>query len=80
MLAKIFGKDADSEVDTELHRLKNLIEAGEIPTSSGQPTGRTEDKTAHISQNIWKQEEAMKASEQSFPASDAPAYSYRNGH
>jgi uncharacterized membrane protein len=80
MLAKIFGKDADSEVETELHRLKNLIEAGEIPTSSGQSTGRTVDKTAHISQNIWKQEESMKASEESFPASDAPAYSYRNGH
>jgi uncharacterized membrane protein len=78
--AKMFGKDAESEVDTELHRLKNIMEAGEIPTSSGQPTGRTEDQAAQRTHKSSKQEEVMSASEQSFPASDAPAFSYRNGH
>jgi uncharacterized membrane protein len=79
MFAKIFGKDADSEIDTDLHRFKNIIEAGEIPTSSGQPSGRTEDKAAQRSRSVNRQAEVTDASEASFPASDPPSYSHVNG-
>jgi len=79
LFAKIFGKDADSEIDTDLHRFKNIIEAGEIPTSSGQPTGRIEDKAAQRSHTFNRQAEVTDASEASFPASDPPSYSHVNG-
>jgi len=78
-LAKLFGRDADTEVEQELQRLKSIIEAGEVPTSDGQPTGRVEEKAAQRSQKNNKQEEMVHASEASFPASDAPAYSHLNG-
>jgi len=79
LIAKLFGKQPELELDGELHRLKNMIEAGEIPTSSGQPTGRPIDKAEHISQGVNKQEKVHHASEDSFPASDPPSYSHVNG-
>ena len=78
VLAKLLGKEPEVEVDGELHRLKNIIEAGEIPTSSGQPTGRPDTQAEHISHRV-KQEKVHDASEASFPASDPPSYSHVNG-
>ena len=80
VLAKLLGKDPDLEVDMELHRLKNIIEAGEIPTSTGQPSGRSDDHVRQARKSATKQtEQVHDASEASFPASDAPAYSHVNG-
>jgi uncharacterized membrane protein len=39
-IAKILGHDPDAQVRENLRRLKNLLEAGEIPTIEGQPSGR----------------------------------------
>jgi uncharacterized membrane protein len=39
-LGKLFGHDPDAQVRENLRRLKNLLEAGEIPTTEGQPSGR----------------------------------------
>jgi uncharacterized membrane protein len=39
-LAKLVGADPNSTVREDLRRFKNLIEAGEIPTTRGQPSGR----------------------------------------
>jgi len=39
-IAKIFGRDPAAEVREDLRRLKRAIEAGEVPTTSGQPHGR----------------------------------------
>jgi uncharacterized membrane protein len=36
----LLGQDPDSHVREDLRRLKELLEAGELPTTSGQPTGR----------------------------------------
>lgn len=79
LVAKLLGKQPDLEIDEGLHRLKNIIEAGEIPTSAGQPTGRVADRVAHNSQGATKQEKVHHASEDSFPASDPPSYSHVNG-
>ena len=80
MLAKLFGKDPEHEVDAELHRLKNIIEAGEIPTSKGQSTGRTDEHSRQAQKTVTKQTEKVQdASEASFPASDPPSYSHVNG-
>lgn len=38
-LAKAFGRDPESQVKEDLRRLKQLLEAGEIPTTEGQPAG-----------------------------------------
>jgi uncharacterized membrane protein len=39
-LAKVLGADPRTEVREDLRRFKQLLEAGEIPTTRGQPSGR----------------------------------------
>jgi hypothetical protein len=64
-----------------LHRLKNILEAGEIPTSQGQPAGRVDDHTQQARKSAVKQAENVHdASEASFPASDPPSYSHVVSH
>jgi uncharacterized membrane protein len=41
-LGKLFGHDPDAQVRGNLRRLKNILEAGEVPTSEGRPSGRTQ--------------------------------------
>jgi hypothetical protein len=36
----MFGEDADQQVREDLRRFKQLMEAGEVPTTVGQPHGR----------------------------------------
>jgi uncharacterized membrane protein len=38
-VAKLFGRDAETEIREDLRRFKQLIEAGEVPTTAGQPRG-----------------------------------------
>lgn len=40
MLAKIFGEDPSQQIDDDLRRFKQLIETGEIATTTGQSAGR----------------------------------------
>ncbi len=37
--AKLFGEDAESMIREDLRRFKQLTEAGEVPTTQGQPRG-----------------------------------------
>ena len=39
-VAKLFGKNPEQQVRDDLRRFKSLMEAGEIPTTEGQPSGR----------------------------------------
>ena len=39
-IAKLFGENPEQQVRDDLRRFKNLMEAGEIPTTEGQPSGR----------------------------------------
>jgi uncharacterized membrane protein len=39
-LASLFGKDAESQIREDLRCFKQLMEAGEVPTTAGQPRGR----------------------------------------
>lgn len=41
-LAKLFGEEPEQQVGDELRRFKQLMEAGEIATTAGQPTGRND--------------------------------------
>ena len=38
-IARLFGRDAETEIREDLRRFKQLVEAGEVPTTSGQPRG-----------------------------------------
>jgi uncharacterized membrane protein len=39
-IAKLFGQAPEKQVQVDLHRFKQFIETGEIPTTRGQPAGR----------------------------------------
>lgn len=41
LVAKLFGEDPDTQVREDLRHLKEIMEAGEIPTIEGQPSGRS---------------------------------------
>ncbi|MEH2082495.1 MAG: SRPBCC family protein [Nostoc sp.] len=38
-VAKLFGEEPEQQIGDELHRFKMLMEAGEIATTEGQPSG-----------------------------------------
>lgn len=40
VVARIFGEQPDQQVRDDLRRFKQLMEAGEVPTTRGQPAGR----------------------------------------
>jgi uncharacterized membrane protein len=39
-VAKLFGEDPEEQVEADLKRFKHVLEAGEVPTTEGQPQGR----------------------------------------
>lgn len=39
-LAKVLGRDPNSQIREDLRRFKSLLETGEIPSTRGQPSGR----------------------------------------
>lgn len=39
-VAKLFGESPEQQLDEDLRRFKSLMEAGEVPTIEGQPSGR----------------------------------------
>jgi len=39
-IAKLFGEAPEKQIAVDLHRLKQLMETGEIATTAGQPAGR----------------------------------------
>lgn len=43
LVAKLFGEDPDTQVREDLRHFKEIMEAGEIPTIEGQPSGRGRD-------------------------------------
>jgi len=38
-LAKLFGEEPEQQIGDDLHRFKQLMEAGEVATTEGQPKG-----------------------------------------
>jgi uncharacterized membrane protein len=66
-IAALWGKDPGTQIGEDLHRLKQILEAGEILTTAGQPRGKATNEPERDG-NVHQ------ASVESFPASDAPAY------
>jgi uncharacterized membrane protein len=46
-VATIFGADPKTQMDTDLMRMKSLLETGELPHDAAQPVGRTQSETFH---------------------------------
>ena len=40
IMARLFGEEPDQQVREDLRHFKEIMEAGEIPTTEGQPSGR----------------------------------------
>ena len=67
LVASFSGKEPSQALRKDLHRLKSLLETGDVVTTEGQPSGRVRIRRE-------RDREVQEASEASFPASDAPAY------
>jgi uncharacterized membrane protein len=74
MFAKLFGEEPSQQIHGDLKRLKTRLEAGVVPSTEGQPTGASHSEVAREKQR--DSEKVVAASQESFPASDSPAYSH----
>jgi len=72
-VAKMFGEEPSTQIRGDLKRLKTKLEAGVVPTTQGQPVGGQQDNEK---ETRAQSREVATASEESFPASDSPAYTH----
>jgi uncharacterized membrane protein len=71
LVAKMLGEDPDQQVEDDLRHFKMILETGEVHKTT-QEVRKEETQKAAAARS--KEEEVMNASEASFPASDAPAW------
>ncbi len=71
LFAKLFGEEPEQQIAEDLGRLKAMVESGQVPTNLGQASGRGQEQEK---KKRSEEESVRQASEDSFPASDAPAY------
>jgi hypothetical protein len=63
------GQEPTQQLEEDLRRFKAVMEAGEVVTTAGQPTGGEPAGSTPRHRDT-----VTRASEESFPASDAPAW------
>jgi uncharacterized membrane protein len=51
-IAKLFGRAPEQQIHENLHRLKELMETGEIITTQGQPSGRASSTSWRYDQTV----------------------------
>jgi len=73
--AKMWGEEPSQQITEDLRRFKQMAEAGEILTTEGQSMGVSVREQKDGEQRRHKKhDEVSRASEESFPASDAPSW------
>ena len=77
--AKLFGREPGQEINTDLRRFKQIMEAGEIATVKGQSSGRRDTDQSAVARPKRKKDVVQVASEDSFPASDPPGWISERG-
>jgi len=77
-LSRLLGENPANQIEADLRRLKQLLETGEIATTEGQPHGKEEAlrrQPARARRSVAVEGDRVQvASEESFPASDAPSW------
>ena len=73
LFSKLFGREPGDQIEEDLRRFKSIMETGEVPKTQGQPVTMPEKQRNDAP---GKHDHVRKASEESFPASDAPAWSH----
>ena len=79
VISKLWGEEPTMQIEDDLRRLKQILEIGEVLTTKGQPRGNegllSETRHDRGAASRSRREALVEvASEASFPASDAPAY------
>jgi uncharacterized membrane protein len=84
-VAKLFGEEPGQQLEADLRRLKSFMEAGEMPTTQGQPSGRGstgyEAPARHRQRSFEsapKRAVVEGGSGDSFPAGAVPASRFRS--
>jgi len=71
-VARMLGESPETQIAEDLFRLKQVIEAGEVPTTVGQTSGRP--MSSEQCDALARRDLVEDASADSFPASDPPAW------
>jgi uncharacterized membrane protein len=78
LLVRIMGGDPANQIGEDLKRFKQLMETGEIATTTGQSDGKQNfshrEAPPRRRRRSGPKDEVQRASEQSFPASDPPSW------
>ncbi len=79
--AKLFGREPGHQIKEDLRHFKQIMEAGEIPTVEGQPSGRSHpgQMSSRRTKYRYNHDVVEQASEDSFPASDPPGWISQRG-
>lgn len=87
-VAKLFGEEPELQIEEDLRRFKRLMEVGDTTVTQSRPNNRKEEifepvqdrqKPSRISGDVDNEENNVhEASEESFPASDSPAWTSRS--